>query len=533
MLKIVKSIYGPQSNVPQTQPLNKRQSLNSAGGYVYTISDFERFKRFLILGSSSGSYYISAKDLTKDNAECISRLLDNTDTDIKLVVDEIVSVSVAARAPKQSPGIFALAVCSRHPRSSSYSLKHVKEVCRTASTLFEFIDYLKLLGGISWGRAMRRTITDWYVSKKPLDLAYQITKYQSRNGWSHRDILRLTHPSPKHFTEVAVVFEKIMNDDVQFETRDGAAEQYFAAVQTIKATDDVEVAKRTLSKYPGKLSWEHVGRTELLKNPSIWGTILENGLPMTALVRNISRFSENGVLSVRKYADIIIRNVQDDELLKKSRIHPINLLQAHKMLMQKHPNESKVLQALDNGFYKAFGNIRPAGKRVLIGVDVSGSMGCSCSGMTCLSARDAAAAMTLMLVKSEPFVKTMAFAHHFQPLSITNMDTLTSVQRTMSGIPFGGTDCSLPIVYALENNLNVDCFCVLTDCETYAGRIHPTEAIRQYRQKINKNAKLAVLAFSSTNFSIADPQDKGMLDCAGMDASLPEILRQFMLDYED
>ncbi|MGL1765686.1 TROVE domain-containing protein, partial [Vibrio parahaemolyticus] len=26
-------------------------------------------------------------------------------------------------------------------------------------------------------------------------MAYQLCKYQRRNGWSHRDLLRLTHPA--------------------------------------------------------------------------------------------------------------------------------------------------------------------------------------------------------------------------------------------------------------------------------------------------------------------------------------------------
>ena len=44
-----------------------------------------------------------------------------------------------------------------------------------------------------FGAALRKAIADWYLSKKPADLAYQLLKYQQRNGLSHRDVLRLIH----------------------------------------------------------------------------------------------------------------------------------------------------------------------------------------------------------------------------------------------------------------------------------------------------------------------------------------------------
>jgi hypothetical protein len=44
------------------------------------------------------------------------------------------------------------------------------------------------------GRALKRAIAHWYLDKTPRDLAYQCVKYQQRNGWSQRDLLRLAKP---------------------------------------------------------------------------------------------------------------------------------------------------------------------------------------------------------------------------------------------------------------------------------------------------------------------------------------------------
>ena len=57
---------------------------------------------------------------------------------------------------------------------------------------------------------------------------------------------------------------------------------------------------------------------------------------------------------------------------------------------------------------------------------------------------------------------------------------------------FGGTDCALPMTWALQNHVKVDIFVVYTDNETWAGGIHPIQALEQYRRKMGIPAKLVV-----------------------------------------
>ena len=79
----------------------------------------------------------------------------------------------------------------------------------------------------------------------------------------------------------------------------------------------------------------------------------------------------------------------------------------------------------------------------------------------------------------------------------------------------GGTDCALPMLDATKKKLDVDCFVVLTDSETWAGKIHPFEALQQYRAKMNKpHAKCVVVGMVSNGFTIADPNDAGNVRCS-------------------
>ena len=96
-----------------------------------------------------------------------------------------------------------------------------------------------------------------------------------------------------------------------------------------------------------------------------------------------------------------------------------------------------------------------------------------------------------------------------------------------SCLPFGATDCAQPMLYAMEHGLAVDIFMVYTDCETWAGDVTPAEALRQYRRASGIEAKLVVVAMTSSGFTLADPGDSGMLDVVGFDAAAPEVIRQF------
>lgn len=92
----------------------------------------------------------------------------------------------------------------------------------------------------------------------------------------------------------------------------------------------------------------------------------------------------------------------------------------------------------------------------------------------------------------------------------------------------GATDCAQPMIFARQEQIPVDVFIVYTDSETWIGQQHPFEALKQYRAEMNcPDAKLIVCAMQSNGFTIADPDDPGMLDIVGFDSAAPQIIAQF------
>jgi 60 kDa SS-A/Ro ribonucleoprotein len=100
------------------------------------------------------------------------------------------------------------------------------------------------------------------------------------------------------------------------------------------------------------------------------------------------------------------------------------------------------------------------------------------------------------------------------------------VKKTQK-LQMGGTDCALPMLWAAKHKVKVDTFIIYTDSETWAGTPHPSQALKDYRQKMGIPAKLVVVAMTSNGFSIADPKDGGMMDVVGFDTHAPVFINDF------
>jgi 60 kDa SS-A/Ro ribonucleoprotein len=188
-----------------------------------------------------------------------------------------------------------------------------------------------------------------------------------------------------------------------------------------------------------------------------------------------------------------------------------------------------VIDALDKAFYKTFKTVEPTGKRLVLALDVSGSMaGGMVAGVPGLSPLVASAAMALVTAATESDVTIIGFSSQMVRLNISARQRLDDVVKTVSGLPFMGTDCALPMLWALENGVKADAFVIYTDSETWFGNIHPAQALREYREKTGIPAKLIVVGMVSNGFSIADPTDGGMLDVVGFDTAVPQVMNDFI-----
>jgi 60 kDa SS-A/Ro ribonucleoprotein len=531
-----------KKTTPQTMPMPD-QVKNSAGGYAWQVGDWERLDRFLVLGSEGGTYYVGERELKLETTEVVRRCLAG---DGVRTVSRIVAISEAGRAPKNDPAIFALAMAAKLgdelTRRAAYAA--LPRVCRIGTHLMHFAEYAQAFGG--WGRGMRKAVGAWFNTRPADELALQLAKYQSRDGWSNRDLLRLAHPraaSPSH--------DRLFSWSVKGELPDGAesdnALALIVAMEELKKTDDVTSAARIIRER--RMPRECVP-TQFLKFPEIWEALLET-MPMTAMIRNLATMTRVGLLASGSAASQkVVATLGDGDRLKKARVHPIAVLAALMTYKSGHGVRGKetwnplgkIVDALDAAFYASFGVVEPAGKRMLLALDVSGSMASGAvAGVQNLTPRVASAAMSLVTAATEQNHTFVAFTASgsgyggqwgggesgITPLTISPRQRLDDAVTEVSRHPMGGTDCALPMLWAQKHRIDVDTFCVYTDNETWAGNVHPAQALRAYRDARGIPAKLVVVGMTSNGFSIADPSDAGMLDVVGFDASTPPVIADF------
>ena len=169
------------------------------------VDGMKRLRRFLILGSETPTYCIARPRLVREDASAILNLLqEGRGVD---VVNEILNFSTQGRTVKQFPIMFGLAICARKGDllTKREAYKVLPQVCRIPTHLFMFVGYCEEFStyegksSSGWGRAHRNAMKKWYISKAsddPMKLAMDVTKYQKRKDWSHRDVARLTHLKP-------------------------------------------------------------------------------------------------------------------------------------------------------------------------------------------------------------------------------------------------------------------------------------------------------------------------------------------------
>lgn len=538
MVNYLKNLITTARQTPQREKARADQVMNNAGGFTFAVDAWTQLDRFLILGCEGGSYYATEQKMAVENAKAVDTCLT---LDGPRAVARIAELSDSGRAPKNDPAIFALAMAAGHPDDATRAaaLAALPRVCRTGTHLFHFAQYAE--GFRRWGRGLRRAVGNWYNAMPADRLALQVTKYAQRDGWSHRDLLRLAHPvgaTPAH----NAVFRWVTgggSDALTNATKKGSAPVAAELPELLIAFEHVKAAKKDkevvslIRKH--KLTHEMLP-TEFKGSVGVWEALLED-MPVTAMIRNLGKMTEVGLLKpLSNGTEKVVKALTDVNRLKKGRVHPIAVLAALKVYEQGHGERGSlkwspvrpIVDALDSAFRLAFQAVEPTGKNHLLALDVSGSMTWgNIAGMPGINPRIGSAAMSMITASVEQNWHIMGFATGLVDIPITPRMSLADVIKTIEKVPMGGTDCALPMIHATKHKIPVDTFVVYTDNETWAGGVHPFQALREYREKMGRPAKLIVVGMTATKFTIADPKDAGMLDVVGFDTAAPAVMADF------
>lgn len=506
------------------------QVINRAGGAAFLIDEWTKLDRFLILGSEGSKFYASERTTVTQATDAIKALIR---TDGERVVQRVIEVSQAGRARNNDFALLVLAAALTYGNDAVKRLASVSLplVARTGTHLMHFVGFANGMRG--WGAALKRAVANWYTSKTAAQVAYQAVKYQSRDGWSQRDILRLAHPKAGEDEALNNVFKWIVKGAGGLQM-DHVVPDIISAFETAKTAPKASLIKLITDH---RLSHEMIPN-EMKSHPEVWDALYQH-MGTTALIRNLNKLTSVGLIQGgNKFSQDVVQRLNDVELLKKDRIHPLQVLIAQRQYAQARGDKGSmvwtpdysILQGLESAFYQSFHSVETSGKNIMLAIDVSASMNTRIgTGATQLTCREAASVMAMVTARKEPNSKIFGFDHKFRDLNINAGDTLAQACEKTYSRNFGSTDCSLPMNFATSQGWALDGFVVYTDNETNQGHNHPNQALATYRRVMNKpEAKLVSCGLSVSDVSIADPRDRGMMDVVGFDTAAPQLIGEFI-----
>ncbi|XP_061653135.1 60 kDa SS-A/Ro ribonucleoprotein [Phyllopteryx taeniolatus] len=524
-------------------------NLNPAGDWGHwEVSDKVRLCRFLCYGSE-GDVYTAAEDSHLDMAQAgalLSMLQDGRGIE---TVNEIRRFAQDGRSVTLDPSIFALALCSQHSEVTTKraAFKAVKDVCRDPAHLFSFIQYKKELKqdmkcGI-WGRALRKAVSDWYNGQDALSLAAVVTRCKQRGGWSHQDILRLSHTKPadeaialiskyvaKGWKEVQVAYGDKKNTEEVVKVL-----SYLEVVEKVKHSCDETEVINLIEEH--KLEREQL-LTDHLKSKLVWRVLLKE-MAIQSVLPILGKMTAKKVLEPGgAETQALCARIQTEAALKNEEMHPFSILLASEHYKRgqgyqgktKWAADSHILKALDVAFYTSFLNVDPVGKSFVVAVDVSTSLSSVVPG-TSISTAVAAAVITMVFARTEIGTHVLAYSEGALELCCVSADmTLAQTTDELVKIPGGSTDCTLPITWAIENGKAVDVFIILTNNPMWTFTASPVLTLRKHRQKSGCNSKLVMCGLTSVGHTIADTEDRGLLSICGFDLGAFSVIRNLAQD---
>lgn len=525
--------YTSPKNTQMNEPIPGRRSemkQNLAGGYAFKASDFVTLKRWLLTGSESNAFYQKKEEMTEANVKVLERCVV---TNPEKVAEEIAYASdfgISNNTP-----IFALVYLSKGDFASKKAFRSLfPKVVRTGSHLYQFLSYVKQIRGM--GKTIHGAVKNWLSDKSAQELEYQFLKYQNRYGWSGRDVLRAIKPIPGDELEKAVY-----NWVAGGSGKNPLMTEFPGELARINAYEAMKRGKLTeneiLILINGLRLTHEMIPANIERTKNIWNALYHK-MPVGATLRNLGNLTSKDIM-----ADIASINILEDrfskENLKKARLHPLTLASALNVYRDGGATGRgrltwrpvpRVEDILNGAIEVSFEILEPTDKHYFLCLDISSSMWGYSSNVANLwmKAGDVAGIMALATAKAEPNYFAGGFAHYFVELPLRKTSSYRDILNHvhLGGHRFGGTNASLAFKFATENRIKTDVFVLYTDSESWLGN-HPTQALKEYRDKINPEAKAiyVTLVPYGDRITLVDPKDTKSYDIAGFSSESVKVIQ--------
>lgn len=302
-MRIGKTTGTKKATVRTPRPLAPAANTPNPGAGA-EFGPWQLLDRYLLLGTEGGTFYVEdAGPQHATNLETLSLVSGQE------VVARIVAIAAAGTSARPEALATALAVCASAPdlETRQAALAALAEVCRTGPQIYTFAEEAARRRG--WGRALRRAVADWYAAADPTDVLIQALKHPAGSGWTHRDLLRVSHPKPPtddHRRLFRWLVDGTVPDD---------APMIDAAVRLATAEPDEAVRLFEESMVP----WECLPE-RLVQDPRVMAALVRQ-MPISVLIERASDLEPTAL-------EAAVESLSNEALVRRSRVHPVAVASA-------------------------------------------------------------------------------------------------------------------------------------------------------------------------------------------------------------
>ena len=324
----------------------------------------------------------------------------------------------------------------------------------------------------SLGSLPKKMINQWLINAND----NQLLSANIGNQPSLADVLKMTHPKPKDANQDAF-FAYILGKKYELE-------QLPTKVQAL------EKFRQGLTQDVPDLPMQLL--TNLSLSAQQWAEIAKNG-GWQMLRMNLNTFTRHGVFEIEGMDNVIANKLQDQDMIRKSRVLPYQLMATWAALDDAVPQV--VRQALEQVMQAALENVPRLTGRVVVAVDVSGSMASPVTGYrkgatSKLRCVDVASLFACALKQVNPEIETMPFDTQLHSLNIVEHESDVSllgrlkqvfsgsktrsifeVAKQFAALGGGGTNCSIPLKRLNRDQTAVDLMIYFSDNESWADQL--------------------------------------------------------------
>jgi 60 kDa SS-A/Ro ribonucleoprotein len=185
---------------------------------------------------------------------------------------------------------------------------------------------------------------------------------------------------------------------------------------------------------------------------------------------NLNTLARQGAFSLPGVPEQVAAKLANAEMIARSRVFPYQVLAAYRNAGDDVPGVVK--EALQDALEHALRSVPAIPGKLLVCVDVSGSMNAPISGYrgsasSAVRCVDVAALFAAAVLRKNPLATVRPFAQAVLDCSLNSRDSVLTNAHTLARFCGGGTNCSAPLEAANAANERADLVVYVSDNESW------------------------------------------------------------------